>query len=516
MPHIKTALISVFEKNGIAHFARRLNELGIEIYSTGGTSKELQENNVPHKQVEELTGFPEKLGGRVKTLHPHIFMGILAKRNSRDHLSQLSETGLPGLDMIVVNLYPFQKTINQPDVTIDLAIEQIDIGGVSLLRAAAKNFRDVLAVISPDKYEEILKLLSENKLSISEDISMKYASDVFTHTSFYDFCIGQYISKQVGNDEIFPDNIFTMLEKVQDLRYGENPHQKAAFYRRPQEKLPYYQLSGKELSYNNLIDIDNAISLSKAYDNPTVAIIKHTNPCGVGCGENLVSAFKKALSTDPLSAFGGIIGCNRTLDKETAEEISKMFVEVVVATDFEPKAFEIISSKKNLRIIKVDSSLNTFDNLPELKTIHGGVLTQQKDNIKSNPDDFKIVTSREPGPEEWEALKFGWQMIRYVKSNAVVYCSPDKTLGIGTGQMSRVDASEIAIMKAKNAKLSLKGSVVISDAFFPFRDGIDAAAKAGATAVIQPGGSIRDDEVIAACEEYNMAMVFTGNRHFRH
>jgi len=328
--------------------------------------------------------------------------------------------------------------------------------------------------------------------------------------------IGNYFSQVCDNNRHFPDHLYTVLEKVQNLRYGENPHQRAALYRRPQEKLPYRQLSGKELSYNNLIDIDNAISLSRSYEEPTVSIIKHTNPCGVGSDEKLVNAFRKALATDPVSAFGGIIGCNRLLDMETAEEISKMFVEVVVAPDFEPEAYEKISQKKNLRIIRIDASMNTVMDMPEFKTIQGGMLVQRRDTVISDPGNFRAVTSRKPTQSEMDALMFGWKLIRYVKSNAVIYCTTDQTLGIGTGQMSRVDASEIAVYKAQKSHLSLKGSVVISDAFFPFRDGIDAAAKAGATAVIQPGGSIRDDEVIAACEEHNMAMVFTGFRHFRH
>jgi len=516
MPEIRTALISVYDKSGLVPFARRLSELGVEIYSTGGTSRMLRENDIGHRQVEELTHFQEKLGGRVKTLHPHIFMGILAQRNNDSHLLELSEAGLCGIDMVVVNLYPFQETVSRTEATLEDALEHIDIGGVSLLRAAAKNFKDVLAVSSPDQYETSLKHLNENNLIVPEKIAMQYAAAVFSVTAAYDVNIGNYFSQVCDNNRHFPDHLYTVLEKVQNLRYGENPHQRAALYRRPQEKLPYRQLSGKELSYNNLIDIDNAISLSRSYEEPTVSIIKHTNPCGVGSDEKLVNAFRKALATDPVSAFGGIIGCNRLLDMETAEEISKMFVEVVVAPDFEPEAYEKISQKKNLRIIRIDASMNTVMDMPEFKTIQGGMLVQRRDTVISDPGNFRAVTSRKPTQSEMDALMFGWKLIRYVKSNAVIYCTTDQTLGIGTGQMSRVDASEIAVYKAQKSHLSLKGSVVISDAFFPFRDGIDAAAKAGATAVIQPGGSIRDDEVIAACEEHNMAMVFTGFRHFRH
>jgi len=516
MPKIRTALISVYNKSGLENFAQRLSDLDIEIISTGGTSALLKEHNIPHRQVEDLTNFPERLEGRVKTLHPNIFMGILALREQEDHLRTLSEHGLRAIDMVVVNLYPFIDTINKSNVTLAETLEYIDIGGVSLLRAAAKNYKDVVSVTTPDRYETILKTLTENDCAVSEELSLKLASEVFSLTSTYDWYISKYLSDLTKDMEYFPQQINALFERVQVLRYGENPHQKAALYHSPHEHLPYHQLSGKELSFNNLIDSDTAISLTYGYEKPTVAIIKHTNPCGVGSDEQLAKAFDKALATDPVSAFGGIIGCNRPLDVPTAEKISQMFVEVVIAADFEPEAYEIIFRKKNLRILKADNSLQTKTQLPEIKTIYGGILIQDKDTINFNRDDFKIVTSRHPTEHEWGALLFGWELIKYVKSNAVVFCAPDRTLGIGTGQPSRVDASAFAIQKAQNGKLSLKGSVVVSDAFFPFRDNIDIAHKAGARAVIQPGGSIRDDEVIAAAEEYNMAMVFTGIRHFRH
>ena len=516
MPKIKTALISVYNKSGIANFSRRLSELGIDIISTGGTSALLKKEGVSHRQVEDITGFPARLEGRVKTLHPNIFMGILALRDQESHLKTLSELGLAGIDMVVVNLYPFVETINKKGITTSEVLEQIDIGGVSLLRAAAKNYRNVVSVSSPDEYESILGTLYENDTTIPEDVSLKSATEVFATTSAYDWYISRYLSELSNDKEYFPDHIYAHFEKVQELRYGENPHQKAAIYHRPSEKLPYNQLSGKELSYNNLIDIDSAIMLPQEYDQPAVAIIKHTNPCGVGVDDELSKAFEKALSTDSESAFGGIIGVNCTLDVPTAEKISQMFVEVVLAPEFEPAAFEILSEKKNLRILKIGKSLHLKSQLPEIKTVNGGLLVQDKDALKPQPDDYKIVTSRKPSKNEFDALIFGWKLIKYVKSNAVIYCNADKTLGIGTGQPSRVGASEIAITKAQKEKLDLKGSAVISDAFFPFRDGIDVAYKAGATAVIQPGGSIRDDEVIAAAEEHNMAMIFTGIRHFRH
>ncbi len=516
MGKIKTALISVYDKEGLEKFARQLVNLGIDIISTGGTSKVLKECGIEHKQVEDITGFPEVMNGRVKTLHPNIFMGILAKRDTEDHLKSLSEYNLPGIDMVVVNLYPFIETINKPGITQEEAVEQIDIGGVSLLRAAGKNFNDVAAVTTPDKYETIIEELNAGQNEISKTTTLKLAADLFFLTSNYDMYISEYLASLTENEEGFPEQFHAQLERVQILRYGENPHQKAALYHRAQETLPYAQLSGKELSYNNLIDIDSAISLANSFDKPGVAIIKHTNPCGAAIAENLETAFDKALSTDPVSAFGGIISCNRTLDKATAEKISKMFVEVVAAVDFEPEAYEIISQKKNLRIIKVNTPLNKKTSFGEIKTILGGILVQDKDTLETGRDEMKVVTSRQPTEAEWEALLFGWRVIKYVKSNAILYCDNTQTLGIGTGQMSRIDSAEIAMSKAAKAGLSLKGSALISDAFFPFRDGIDVAVKAGATAVIQPGGSIRDEEVIAAAEENKLTMVFTGVRHFRH
>ncbi|KPK95021.1 phosphoribosylaminoimidazolecarboxamide formyltransferase [bacterium SM23_31] len=516
MPRIKTALVSVYDKNGLANFAQRLSNLGIKLISTGGTSALLKNHNIPHHQVEDLTNFPELLEGRIKTLHPHIFMGILALREKKEHLKTLSEHGLPAIDMVVVNLYPFADTISKSDVKLTEALEQIDIGGVSLLRAAAKNYKDVVTVTAPDKYDAVIKTLVENDCTVPEELSLKFASEVFSLTSTYDWYISRYLSDLTEDTEYFPEKIDALFERVQVLRYGENPHQKAAFYHRPHEHLPYRQLSGKELSYNNLIDTDTAIAIPYEYEMPTVAIIKHANPCGVGSDEQLEKAFDKALATDPVSAFGGIIGCNRTLDVQTAEKISQMFVEVVIAPDFEPEAYKIISRKKNLRILKADKSLQTGIQLPEIKTISGGILIQDKDTINFSRNDFKVVTSKHPAELEWEALLFGWRLIKYVKSNAIVFCAPGRTLGIGAGQPSRIDASAFAIQKAQNGNLNLKGSVVVSDAFFPFRDNIDIAHKAGARAVIQPGGSIRDDEVIAAAEEHNMAMVFTGVRHFRH
>ncbi|MFC1564073.1 bifunctional phosphoribosylaminoimidazolecarboxamide formyltransferase/IMP cyclohydrolase [candidate division KSB1 bacterium] len=515
MPNIKTVLISVYDKTGLVEFAQQLSGLGINIISTGGTSKVLKENNIDHLQVEDITKFPEVMGGRVKTLHPNVFMGILARRDSDDHAGTLKEYDLSGIDMVVVNLYPFLETINKPGVTIEEAIEQIDIGGVALLRAAGKNYRDVVAVTSPEKYYKIIERLTADNNEISVEESLKYSADVFNITASYDSCIADYLRTQADPDEMFTEKYSLNLERVQLLRYGENPHQEAAYYKKARVDLPYEQLHGKELSYNNLIDIDSAIAMPKTFDEPAVAIIKHTNPCGVALGENLEEAFDRALSTDPISAFGGIIGCNRALDPATAEKISKMFVEVVVAPEFEEEAFNILTKKKNLRLIKLKDIKSDSDNF-ELKTVRGGILVQERDTKLPDRSQYKVVTSRTPDEEEWKALLFGWNVIKYVKSNAILFCNANQTVGIGTGQMSRVDSSEIAIMKAKKSGLELKGSVIISDAFFPFRDGIDVAAAEGVTAVIQPGGSIRDEEVIAAAEEHKMAMVFTGTRHFRH
>lgn len=516
MPEIKNVLISVFDKTGVVDFARGLSELGVGIISTGGTSALLSKENIDHRQVYEITKFPEVLQGRVKTLHPNIFMGLLAKRNQKSHLETLEEYELSGIDMVVVNLYPFADTVSDPDVSTENALEQIDIGGVALLRAAAKNYPDVVSLVTTDKYEQILKMLRENNTTVSEQYSLKLASEVFTLVSSYDWHIGRYLSGLIDNNEGFPEQIYCSFEKIQELRYGENPHQRAAIYHRSEENLPYEQLSGKELSFNNLIDVDAAITVSQEYEKPTVAIIKHANPCGVGTDAEPAKAFDKALQTDKVSAFGGIIGLNKSLDVATAEKISEMFVEVVVAPDFDPGVLETMTKKKNLRVLKFNDSRSQNSKLIEIKTILGGVLMQDKDVITADPENFKVVTSKKPTELEFEALLFGWKLIKYVKSNAVIFCSRDRTLGIGAGQPSRVDATELAIFKAKKANLQLTGSVVVSDAFFPFRDGIDVAHEAGATAVIQPGGSIRDEEVIAAADEHNMSMVFTGIRHFRH
>ncbi|MFC1730646.1 bifunctional phosphoribosylaminoimidazolecarboxamide formyltransferase/IMP cyclohydrolase [candidate division KSB1 bacterium] len=515
MPNIKTALLSVYDKTGIVEFARSLVGLNIDLISTGGTSELLRKNGIEHRQVEDLTKFPERLDGRVKTLHPHIFMGILARREVSEHLRQLAESDLTGIDMVVVNLYPFEQTIKEKHITVEKALEHIDIGGVSLLRAAAKNFNDVVAVTSPDRYDETIELLKTHSNTIPQELSGNNAAGVFALTAHYDSCIGTYLSQAADGREL-PGNVVISMDKVQSLRYGENPHQRASLYCAAGEQLPYEQLHGKELSYNNIVDIDSALSLAFSYDRPTTAIIKHTNPCGLGSDDMISEAYDKAFSTDPASAFGGIIACNRAIDEKTAEKISKIFVEVVAAPDFEDNAFETLSRKKNIRIIKVAPLFDPERVYREIKRIHGGYLLQERDTLTIDPSNLNVVTKRAPTEQEMESLLFGWKMIRYVKSNAIVYCTRDRTLGIGTGQMSRVDASEIAVMKAKKQGLDLKGSCVISDAFFPFRDGVDAAAAAGATAVIQPGGSVRDEEVITACNEQNLAMVFTGIRHFKH
>ena len=517
MPKIRTALISVHNKTGVVKFAQRLLELGVAIISTGGTAALLEKNNIAYQLVEKVTNFPECLDGRVKTLHPNIFMGILALRNRDDHIESLSEYDLQSIDLVAVNLYPFVETLAEGNKSTEEIVEQIDIGGVSLLRAAAKNYGDVAAVTSLETYDSILQELSENDNTISESLSLKLATDVFALTSSYDWFISKYLSELQNNQAVdFPDNIYELYKKVNVLRYGENPHQKAAFYQRPFENLPYKQLSGKQLSYNNIVDIDTAMSLSHEYDKPTAVVIKHANPCGVGCDDELVKAFDKACSTDTVSVYGGIIGLNRPLDAPTAEKLSQMFIEALIAPDFEPDAFDVISQKKNIRILKTLSNFNASKTYQEIKTIHGGILIQDNDVESFGDNQFKVVTSRVPSEIEWEALRFGWKLIKYVKSNCIVYCSPERTLGIGIGQPSRIDAAEFAFIKAQQENINLNGSVLISDAFFPFRDGIDAAKKAGSTAVIQPGGSIRDDEVITAAEEHNIAMIFTGVRHFRH
>lgn len=504
---IYRALISVSDKTGIIEFAQKLQRKGVEIISTGGTAKLLREHTIKHTEVSAYTGFPEILDGRVKTLHPKIHAGILADRKNKAHMKKLEELNIPKIDMVIVNLYPFEQTIVDDKCTLAEAIEQIDIGGPTLLRAAAKNYENVVVVCNPKYYTEIADALPD----ISQEQRLKLALEVFNYTAHYDTAIADYLDK----DE-FPRYLQVDFDKVQDLRYGENPHQRGAFYK---EALSHEtsiatakQLHGKQLSFNNIIDANNSLELVKEFDEPTVAIIKHTNPCGVASAKTIEEAFKRAHEADVTSAFGSIVALNQQCTIMVAELISKLFVEVVIAPTFDKKALEILMQKKNLRILET-GRLTKSDHGYDLKKVVGGLLVQTRAYPRWKDLELKVVTKRAPIKDELKDLEFAWKVNKYVKSNAVVYVKNKISVGVGAGQMSRVDSAWIA---AKKAGDRAKGAVMSSDAFFPFRDGVDEAAKAGITAIVQPGGSIRDEEVIKAANEHNIAMVFSGVRLFTH
>ncbi len=508
---INTALISVSDKTGIIEFAKELSKLGITIYSTGGTAKLLSENNIAVHSVSEITNFPEIMDGRVKTLHPKIHGGLLAQLDNENHLKQMEENDIKSIDLIVVNLYPFEKTLETTE-NHELLIENIDIGGPTMIRSAAKNYLWSVPVINPEDYSLVLNVLKENNGCIPKDIRVKLAQKVFETTAYYDSLIAHYF--QNFNNTEFPENLTLGMKKAQELRYGENPHQKAYLYGNFNS---YFQkLHGKELSYNNIIDIDAAAKLILEFNETTVGIIKHTNPCGVGTAEDLVQAFNKAFATDTVSPFGGIIVMNQILDKAMAETVHSIFTEVLIAPDFTKEALEILTKKRDRRLIKVNFEKIKQAIKYDLKSVIGGYLFQSTDRKLLDDSKMKVVTKRQPTPEEFRALLFGWKVCKHVKSNAIVFAKSDRTLGIGAGQMSRVDSARIAVEKAKMMNLDLSGSVVASDAFFPFPDGVIQAVEAGATAIIQPGGSIRDEDVIKAADDNNVAMLFTGMRHFRH
>ncbi len=506
----KRALISVSDKTGVVEFAKEIvRKHGYSILSTGGTAKLLAANGVPVTEVSDYTGFPEMMNGRVKTLHPKIHGGLLCLRSSEEHMAQAKEHGIGMIDLVVVNLYPFKATVAKPDCTLEDAIENIDIGGPSMLRSAAKNHASVTVVCDSKDYPRTLEALrkgGEELQSLRRELALK----VYQRTSAYDAAIANYLNAKYKNNEL-PDTLNVGLPLVQKMRYGENPHQNAALYGDFNKK--FRQLQGKELSYNNIIDISAAAELISEFEAPTVAILKHTNPCGVASCDNLLTAWERAFETDKQAPFGGIITVNRTLEKDLAEAIAHIFCEVIIAPNFSDEALEIFSKKKNLRLMIWDCK-----KVPHrvMKSVLGGVLVQDSDSIEELRANMTVPTKRQPTEEEWKALLFGWKVVKHVKSNAIVYAGQERTLGIGAGQMSRVDSSQIAVWKAGNAKLDLKGAVIASDAFFPFADGLVAAAEAGCTAAIQPGGSVRDAEVIAAADANNMAMVFTGIRHFRH
>jgi phosphoribosylaminoimidazolecarboxamide formyltransferase/IMP cyclohydrolase len=515
MEKIRRALLSVSDKAGLAPLAQTLAAAGIELISTGGTAKALREVGLTVTDLSDYTGFPEMLDGRVKTLHPKVHGGLLYIRGKKSHQDSARQYGILPIDLVVVNLYPFEQTVAKPDVTLREAIENIDIGGPSILRSAAKNHESVTVVSDPADYDVVAKQIRETGQTTLE-LRRKLAAKVFARTAAYDTAIASHLSQALGAPAALPDSLLIQAPLVQPLRYGENPHQGAALYGRFQEY--FKQLHGKELSYNNILDLTAAANLLAEFsaDPPTLAILKHTNPCGVGQGPNLREAWDKALATDRQAPFGGIIVVNRPLDLPCAEAIAEIFSEVIIAPDFASDALAVLQKKKNLRLLKVLKSPNSARPWDVRSVGADSYLLQQRDLKVTTGQDLKIVTRRQPEAAEIQAMLFGWRVVKHVKSNAIVYAGADRTLGIGAGQMSRVDASRIAVWKASESSLSLKGSVVCSDAFFPFSDGLVAASEAGATAAIQPGGSVRDSEVISAADERGMTMAFTGVRHFRH
>ncbi len=505
---ITRALISVSDKTGIASLARALERQGVDIISTGGTAELLKKEKIPAREISSFTGFPEVLEGRVKTLHPRVHGGLLYKRGDPKHEAEARECGFEPIDLVVVNLYPFEETIAKSNVTLAEAIENIDIGGPSMIRSAAKNYESVTVVVDPADYEAVLENMRDNDGATTLKLREYLAIKAFIKSSDYDRTIGNFLNKEQTTDASFSIS----LPLVTRLRYGENPHQTAALY--GDFDRHYEKLHGKELSFNNILDISAATNLIAEFEQPTVAILKHTNPCGVGSDADLRKAWEKAFATDKQAPFGGIIACNRTIDEPLAKAISEIFSEVIVAPDFDAEARAILQKKKNLRLIRLTASADETRSTIDIRSVCGGLLVQDADSANKIPQD--VVTKRQPTKSELKAMLFGWRVVKHVKSNAIVYARPDRTLGIGAGQMSRIDASRIAIWKAAESGLSLKGSAVASDAFFPFPDGLLAAAEAGATCAIQPGGSVRDKEVIAAANERGMAMIFTGIRHFRH
>lgn len=527
MALIKRALLSVSDKTGIVELAQNLHKLDIEILSTGGTAKLLREKSIPVIEVSDYTGFPEMLDGRVKTLHPKVHGGLLGRRDLPTHVKTMEESDIPGIDMLVVNLYPFEATVAKPDCKLEDAIENIDIGGPAMLRSAAKNWKDVAVLTDANQYAAVLDELN-NTGKLTEKTTFALSVAAFNRVSNYDAAISDYLSSfnEDGTRNPYPAQMNTRFTKVQDLRYGENPHQTAAFYQdqhpAPSSLVTAEQIQGKELSFNNIADADSAWEAVKAFDSNACVIVKHANPCGVALGATALEAYSKAFKTDPTSAFGGIIAFNQTVDKEAAEAISKQFLEVLIAPEYTAEALAIFSAKKNVRVLKI--ALPTGGETPwvqgrnshDSKRVGSGLLVQTADIHEMQMADLKIVTKKQPTPAQMQDLLFAWNVAKYVKSNAIVFCGDGMTLGVGAGQMSRVDSTKIAAIKAEHAGLSLQGAVVASDAFFPFRDGVDVLADAGASCVIHPGGSMRDEEVIAAADERGLAMVLTGIRHFRH
>lgn len=509
----KRALLSVSDKNGVVEFALGLSNLGFEIISTGGTAAALRQAGIDVVNVSDITGFPECLDGRVKTLHPFVHAGILARRDLAKHMSTLSELGIGTIDVVAINLYPFKETILKKDSTFEDAIENIDIGGPAMLRSAAKNHRDVYVLVDPTDYPKVLQALaSKDDIKLRTELARK----TFEHTAAYDALIAAYFAEKTGVK--FPDKLTLTYEKQQELRYGENPHQKAAFYREP---LPVagtlseaIQLHGKELSFNNINDSNGALAILKEFEKPCAVAVKHANPCGVGVSEGISEAFRGAYDSDPVSIFGGIVALNREVDKVCAELMSKIFLEVIMAPSYSDEAFEILTQKPNVRLLKIENiSSKEPKTAHDLKNISGGLLLTDPDHALYGADELQVVTKRTPTAEEMKALTFAWTVVKHTKSNAIVLANEKRTLGVGPGQTNRIGALEIAL---KGAGESAAGACLASDAFFPFDDSVHAAAAAGITAIIQPGGSVRDEDSIKACDKYGIAMIFTGMRHFKH
>ncbi len=518
MSKIQRALLSVTDKTGLADFSRQLVAMGVELISTGGTAKLLRDSGIPVKDISEFTGFPEMLDGRVKTLHPKVHGGILHRRDNPAHVAAVAEHGIQRIDMVVVNLYAFEKTASKPGVHFEEIIENIDIGGPSMVRSAAKNFQDVAIVTSPMDYAAIAEEMKASGGSLVLTTKWRLAQKAFAVTAAYDAGIASTLERiatdgkfELKAEEGFPPTLRMSFNKVLDLRYGENPHQSAAMYSDGTATgvANGHQIQGKELSYNNIVDLQAAWDLAQEFDELVCAIIKHTNPCGTATGTTLVEAYKKALECDPVSAFGGVIGVNRPVDAAAAEEMAKLFVEAIAAPEFSPEALEKFAAKKNLRLVRVQNAPQKW----VLKNVSGGILLQDNDMRPLTQPDLKVVTKRQPTAEEMRALLFAWKICKHVKSNAILYARDGQSVGVGAGQMSRVDSCKIGAMKAV---LPLKGTVAASDAFFPFPDGVEEIARVGATAIIQPGGSVRDAEVIEAADRLGLAMVVTGVRHFRH
>ncbi|HHO75577.1 MAG TPA: bifunctional phosphoribosylaminoimidazolecarboxamide formyltransferase/IMP cyclohydrolase [Deltaproteobacteria bacterium] len=523
MPKIERALVSVTDKGGLVDFIKELRSFGVEIISTGGTARVLKESGIDVVDISDYTGFPEMMDGRLKTLHPKVHGGFLAIRDNASHVESMKKEGIKPIDMLVVNLYRFEDTIAK-GASLEEAIENIDIGGPAMVRAASKNYPYVSVVTDPADYSAIIEEMKASGGSVSAKTNFELARNAFSLTARYDAAISNYLQSIDVEESEFPLTYTVQYKRSQIMRYGENPHQKAAFYSDLTIDQPSIstaeQLWGKELSYNNIMDSDAALDLIMEFEKPACVILKHSNPCGAAQSESsLADAYNNAFAVDSTSAFGGIVGLNRTLDAQTAQAIGDVFTEVVIAPDYTQEALDILTKKKNIRLLKVPEIMQgskAKKQFSSTRRVTGGLLLQDRDLGEIDFDNAQVVTKRKPTPEEMEALKFAWKIVKYVKSNAIVYANKNQILGVGAGQMSRVDSSKIAIMKAGNAGLSLTGSVIASDAFFPFRDGIDEAAKAGATAAVQPGGSVRDQEVIDAANEHNMAMIFTGMRHFRH